>query len=203
VHRPQPSLLFLPGLRSLPFWTQWDGENNRVAYNDPVISKVTAHLESHVDAIRSEYHRVATGLKTDYEADTEHSLHKGIWDWHSYMTKGNVKDDFIRQFPATSQILQELRDQGHLFEGTPFGYTFFSTLHGNSRIEPHTGPMNLRVRIHLPLVVPKEDTADEVKCGIRVGPVTKRWTEGKAMVLDDAFEHEVWNETDQNRVLLL
>jgi hypothetical protein len=53
--------------------------------------------------------------------------------------------------------------------------------------------MNLRVRIHLPLVVPTDDSGDEqkeVKCGIRVGAVTKRWTQGKAMVLDDSFEHE-------------
>jgi aspartate beta-hydroxylase len=66
--------------------------------------------------------------------------------------------------------------------------------------------MNLRVRIHLPLVVPTDDSGDEqkeVKCGIRVGAVTKRWTQGKAMVLDDSFEHEVWNDTDQQRVLLL
>jgi aspartate beta-hydroxylase len=211
LHRPQPSLLFLPGLRSLPFWTQWDGKSNRVAYQDPLISKVVAHLESHVDSIRSEYHRVATGRKSDYQTDTEHTLHKGIWDWHSYMTKGNISDSFLRHFPDTSKVLQELRDEGHLFEGTPFGYSFFSTLHGKSRIDPHTAPMNLRVRIHLPLIVPTSTTSTttddgetkEVECGIRVGPVTKRWTEGKAMVLDDSFQHEVWNDTDEQRVVLL
>jgi hypothetical protein len=209
LHRPQPSLLFLPGLRSLPFWTQWDGKDNRVAYQDPVVSKVVAHLESHVDSIRSEYHRVATGRKSDYQTDTEHTLHKGIWDWHSFMTKGNVSDSFLRHFPDTSRVLQELRDDGHLFEGTPFGYSFFSTLHGKSRIDAHTAPMNLRVRIHLPLVVPAASTTTddgetkEVECGMRVGPVTKRWTEGKAMVFDDSFDHEVWNDTNEQRVLLL
>jgi hypothetical protein len=89
VHRPRPALLFLPGLRSLPFWTQWDAKNNtnRVAYQDPAISKVVAHLESNVEAIRSEYHRVATGRKSDYQTDTEHTLHHGQWDWHTHMSK--------------------------------------------------------------------------------------------------------------------
>lgn len=208
IHRPQPSLLLLPGLRSLPFWTQWDGKSdtNRVAYQDPSISSAIHHLEAHVDAIHSEYHRVATGRKSDYQTDTEHSLHKGIWDWHSYMTKGRVQDEFVHHYPTTSAVLQTLRDEGHLFEGTPFGYAFFSTLHGKSSIEAHTSPMNFRLRVHLPIVVPPEEPIDNVKeiqCGIRVGPVTKRWTAGKAMVLDDAYEHEVWNETNENRALLL
>lgn len=206
--RPHPSLLYLPGLRSLPFWTQWDEKSgaNRVAYQDPGVSAAVEHLESHVDDIRSEYCRVATGRWSDYQTDTEHTLHKGRWDWHSYMTKGKVQDDFTKHFPGTSLVLQKLRDDGHLFEGTPFGYTFFSTLHGNSSIEAHTSPMNFRVRVHLPLIVPEEEDAgsdEEIQCGIRVGPVTRRWKTDKALVLDDAYDHEVWNETKENRVLLL
>jgi hypothetical protein len=41
------------------------------------------------------------------------------------------------------------------------------------------------------------------KCGIRVGPTIQPWTTGKALVLDDSYEHEVWNNTNQERVLLL
>jgi hypothetical protein len=202
VARPRPSLLFLPGLRSLPFWTKWDGSTNtnRVAYQDETISP---------------------NMKSDYQTDTEHSLHKGTWDWHSYMTKGTLQGNFATHFPETTTILQVLRDEGLLFEGTPFGYSFFSTLHAQSSIEPHSAPMNFRVRVHLPLIVPEESTdntnntdqqqqqqqQEEGKrpcCGMRVGQSVRSWDKGRALVFDDAYEHEVWNDHEkQNRVLLL
>lgn len=118
--------------------------------------------------------------------------------------------------------------------GTPFGFCFFSTLHGNSSIKPHSGPMNLRLRMHLPLVVPstsdsKDDTsstpsphgnnnnhttqqqnstssAARPTTGIRVADQTREWHEGSAIILDDSYVHEVWNDSDTNdslRVLFL
>jgi len=203
VHRPNPSLLVLPGLRSLPFWTQWDGETNRIAYQDPAVTQAVTHLEQHYSTILQEYRTKAPQLQSDYQTDTEHKLHDGTWEWHSYMLKGAIQGNFATHFPETATVLQDLRDSGMLFEGTPFGYTFFSTLHANSKIAAHTAPMNLRLRIHLPLIVPSEDESDEIQCGIRVGPTARQWTTGKALVLDDAYQHEVWNNTNKQRVLLL
>jgi aspartate beta-hydroxylase len=138
------------------------------------------------------------------------------------MLKGKIQGHFCAHFPETTNILQVLRDEGLLFEGTPFGYTFFSTLHPKSNIKPHTAPMNFRLRIHLPLEVPgvvpspddrvatannnEEDEsrpASPPQCGIRVGPLVRPWNTGQALVLDDAYRHGVWNETDGVRVLLL
>ena len=242
VARSSPSLMFLPGLRSLPFWTSYDAasDTNRIAYQDPTLTKVVEHLETHIDTIRDEYHRVAPKLPSDYQHDAsnEHTLHKGEWDWHSYMTKGQLDGHFGQYFPETTSILQALRqtpDNGVptmcLLEDIPFGYAFFSTLHPHSKIQAHVSPMNLRWRIHLPLEVP--DNAAEPnsesessssssssttatttttnnstktllpRCGIRVGQQVQTWTRGKALVLDDSYEHEVWNDTDQTRVLLL
>lgn len=61
--------------------------------------------------------------------------------------------------------------------------------------------MNLRLRIHLPLIVPSPN--DDTDCGIRVGNMTRPWTTDKALVLDDSYNHEVWNRTKEQRVLLL
>ncbi|CAM9735658.1 unnamed protein product [Ectocarpus fasciculatus] len=84
--------------------------------------------------------------------------------------------------------------------GTPFSFSFFSTLHGGSSIAAHTAPCNLRLRCHLPLTVPSVDTS---QCGMRVGGETRPWEEGKCLVFDDSYEHEVWNKTEGERVLLL
>ena len=205
LDRPNPSLIHLPGLRSLPFWTQWDGNNNRVAYQDQQVTFCVEHLQSHWEALRDEYTRVSPQLKSDYEQATEHTtLHDGTWDWHSYMLKGKIQGHFCSHFPETAKVLQVLRDEGLLFEGTPFGYTFYSTLHPNSKIAPHTAPMNFRLRIHLPLMVPNvTNDAESLACGIRVGPLVRPWVEGQALVFDDAYRHGVWNETNTTRVLLL
>ena len=97
--------------------------------------------------------------------------------------------------------------------GTPFGFCFFSTLHGNSSIKAHSGPMNLRLRMHLPLVVPKSEVALESssqpnnkrrpELGIRVADQVREWHEGSSIVLDDSYVHEVWNDSTESRVLFL
>jgi aspartate beta-hydroxylase len=50
---------------------------------------------------------------------------------------------------------------------TPFSFSFFSTLAGNSEISPHYGPCNLRIRCHFPLIVPSGDCGMEI-AGIKV-----------------------------------
>lgn len=97
--------------------------------------------------------------------------------------------------------------------GTPFGFCFFSTLHGNSSIALHSGPMNLRLRMHLPLVVPKStltpnsssppNNTHRPALGIRVADQVREWHEGSSIVLDDSYVHEVWNDSTESRVLLL
>ena len=215
LDRPNPSLIHLPGLRSLPFWTQWDGTNNRVAYQDEQVTFCVEHLQAHWETLRDEYQTVSPHHASDYNkpgqqgAEEHLKLHEGTWDWHSYMLKGQVQGHFCAHFGETAQVLQGLRDEGLLFEGTPFGYTFFSTLHPNSKIAPHTSPMNFRLRIHLPLIVPptsseSSSSSSSPACGIRVGPLVREWTPGQALVLDDAYRHAVWNETSSsNRVVLL
>lgn len=88
---------------------------------------------------------------------------------------------------------------------TPFSFCFFSTLHRKSSIKPHSGPMNLRLRLHLPLIVPKKDNSINQKpaAGIRVADQLREWHEGSSIVLDDSYVHEVWNDSDQPRVLFL
>ena len=211
--RPSPSLMMLPGLRSLPFWTSFDGQTNRVAYQDPVVSQAVGHLEEHYDVIREEVVEKTQKVFSDYDVagrGGEHandSLHTGTWDWHSYMLKGKVQGSFVQHFAETSSVLRELQKEQLLFDGNPFGFAFVSKLSERSTIQPHTSPVNFRLRIHLPLVVPFEEAGtaaeEQPSCGIRVGPTTKRWTEGKALVLDDSYDHEVWNNTSTERVLLL
>ena len=40
-------------------------------------------------------------------------------------------------------------------------------------------------------------------CAIRVGDDTRRWREGACLVFDDYFEHEAWNRTTEDRIVLI
>jgi beta-hydroxylase len=55
------------------------------------------------------------------------------------------------------------------------------------------------LRLHLGLIVPP---VGPDKLGIRVHDEVCTWAEGKALVFDDAYEHEAWNHSDQTRVVL-
>ena len=73
---------------------------------------------------------------------------------------------------------------------------FFSVLRPGARIPPHTGVTNTRTIIHLPLVIPEG-------CGFRVGGETRAWRFGEALAFDDTIEHEAWNESDSQRIVLI
>jgi beta-hydroxylase len=54
------------------------------------------------------------------------------------------------------------------------------------------------LRLHLGLLVPEASP----RVAIRIGPETRTWEEGRALIFDDAYEHEAWNESGEPRVVL-
>ena len=74
----------------------------------------------------------------------------------------------------------------------------FSILSPRKHILDHRGPYKGVLRYHLGLIVPREAE----NCRIRVGEDIRHWEEGKSMIFDDTFNHEVWNDTDETRVVL-
>ncbi len=73
-----------------------------------------------------------------------------------------------------------------------------SILSPRKHILDHRGPYKGVLRYHLGLIVPQ----DAASCRIRVGEDVRHWEEGKSLVFDDTFNHEVWNDTDETRVVL-
>ena len=73
----------------------------------------------------------------------------------------------------------------------------FSLLAPNTAIPAHTGVMNGRLTVHLPLIVP-------ANCGaLKVGGEARGWEEGRCIVFDDSFVHEAWNHSDRLRAVLI
>ena len=102
-------------------------------------------------------------------------------------------DEACARAPKTARIMEKLPLTG-IPGRTPT--VFFSILQAGKHIPPHTGVTNTRAIIHLPLVVPPG-------CAFRVGAETREWREGEAFAFDDTIEHEAWNESGQDRAVLI
>jgi aspartyl/asparaginyl beta-hydroxylase (cupin superfamily) len=75
---------------------------------------------------------------------------------------------------------------------------FFSILAPGKHIPQHCGKHKGIIRYHLALKVPEPRTA----CRIQVADQIAYWEEGKSLIFDDTFPHEVWNDTNDYRVVL-
>jgi aspartyl/asparaginyl beta-hydroxylase (cupin superfamily) len=124
--------------------------------------------------------------------DANHMLDNVDWSALFLAENGKTADDYIARCPATWNAVQ----------AAPLPWIsnsptiMFSLLRAGARIAPHTGTHNARLICHLPLIVPQ-------KCGFRVGNETREWREGKLLIFDDTIEHEAWNESGEDRVVLI
>jgi aspartate beta-hydroxylase len=78
----------------------------------------------------------------------------------------------------------------------------FSILESGKHVPAHRGPFRGILRGYLVLSMPRRD--DGLAAAVlKVDGVEFRLEEGEFMLWDDTFEHEVWNEGDEVRIVLL
>jgi beta-hydroxylase len=111
--------------------------------------------------------------------------------WKSYWlyAYGRKAADNCRRCPETTRLIDTIPG---------IKTAFFSILAPGKHIPEHTGPYAGVLRYHLGLVVPRRKEA----CRIRVGSELAHWEEGRSLVFDDSYPHEVRNDTDEERVVL-
>jgi aspartyl/asparaginyl beta-hydroxylase (cupin superfamily) len=124
--------------------------------------------------------------------DDNHLLDSSDWSARFLCENGSVSEEAVARCPATWEAVQ-MAPQPRIANSPT---AMFSLLRPGARIAPHTGTHNTRLVCHLPLVVPPG-------CGFRVGNEVREWEEGKLLIFDDTIEHEAWNYSDQNRVVLI
>jgi aspartyl/asparaginyl beta-hydroxylase (cupin superfamily) len=95
----------------------------------------------------------------------------------------------IEMCPKTAALMEQIPGMST---------AMFSILSPRKHILDHRGPYKGVLRYHLGLIVPREAE----QCRIRVGEDFRHWREGESLVFDDTFNHEVWNDTDETRVVL-
>ena len=97
--RPYPTVFTLPGVSSQPFY---DGKDFSFA------GHITPGL---IDSMRSECINLRETTESDYKiGDSEHALHGGKWEWHSYMLKGEIQNSFKDNCPITTNFLENITE---------------------------------------------------------------------------------------------
>ena len=134
---------------------------------------------------------LAAGGPTGTAVD-ENLTASGRWEQVVFYDGGERFDPACSRFPVLAKAMAaipEATTQGP-------GAVCLSWLYPGTHVKPHCGRSNAYLRVHLGLRVPG-------LARMRVGSQTVTWQEGGCLVFDDSFEHEVWNDGDEPRVVLL
>lgn len=147
------------------------------------------YLQSHFGEIREE---ILSLDASRFHPESERIGRSGDWDVAFLYERGRRHDDVCAACPVTTRGIED-----HGAMRTLAGLIYVSRMRAGTHIAPHRGPTNVRLRCHLGITVPTGD------CAIRVGDEVRQWTEGQCLIFDDHFEHEAWNLTEEDRVVLI
>jgi hypothetical protein len=189
LYLQQPSMFYFPGLPQRQFY-----ERDEFGW--------VAEVEAATAAIRQEVEQLLAAQPDfqpyverapDRPAPANHLLDDPSWGAFYLWKSGELTEDGARHCPAALAAL-EAAPIPVIAGRSPMA--LFSRLKPGTHIRPHHGLVNTRLICHLPIIVPDN-------CALRVGNETRAWREGEMLLFDDSIEHEAWNRSDRDRVVLL
>ncbi|WP_287127707.1 aspartyl/asparaginyl beta-hydroxylase domain-containing protein [Candidatus Cyanaurora vandensis] len=146
------------------------------------------HLEANWLTIKAELEQVANVEGGGFQPWPDKKLYdSGTWGVLPFYAFGSRVNANCELCPETTKLVEAIPDMST---------ASFSALEPGTHIRAHVGYSDEVLRCHLGLVVPEG-------CVIRVAEEIRPWQEGKCLIFDDTFEHEVWNRSDKTRVVLL
>jgi len=191
IYNSQPTMTHFPRVPAVPFFERRDF---------PWLEKI----EAATDDIRQELLQLLQAQRQDFVPYVSHApgvplnqfraLNNSLrWSALFLYQDGKPQSKHIDLCPRTMAALghaplHEIPDRAPT--------VWFSRLEPKTRIPPHTGATNTRLIVHIPLIVPPG-------CGFRVGSEVREWQPGTALVFDDTIEHEAWNDSDEQRVVMI
>ncbi|XP_063183008.1 aspartyl/asparaginyl beta-hydroxylase isoform X6 [Chroicocephalus ridibundus] len=179
----QRSLYNVKGLKAQPWWTA-----RETGYTELVKS-----LEKNWKLIRDEGLAVMDKKRSLFLPEDENLREKGDWSQFTLWQQGRKNENACKSVPKTCALLERFPEA----TGCRRGQIKYSIMHPGTHVWPHTGPTNCRLRMHLGLVIPKEG------CRIRCAQENRTWEEGKVLIFDDSFEHEVWQDAGSYRLIFI
>jgi beta-hydroxylase len=161
---------------------------------DPALMPWTAELAAHWHEIRAEAEALLPkmdkvpplrSVSPDHRRIAQSDLWKSFFLWgYGYRLEANIS-----RCPKTAALVEKVPD---------LNSAFFSILLPGTHIKRHRGPTKALVTCHLGLMVPEGDSCRMTLDGEEVG-----WREGRWLMFDDTYRHEVRHEGDTPRIILL
>jgi hypothetical protein len=193
VQLQQPTSLYFPGLPQRAFYER--EEFDWVAGLETHTGSIKAELEALLAAQSDEFepYVAADADRSGGTAPNAHLAGSRNWSAYHLLKEGEPVAGHAERFPATLAAL-EAAPMPRIAGRSPMA--LFSMLRPGAHIRPHHGLFNFRLICHLPLVVPPG-------CTLRVGNQQRLWREGELIIFDDSMEHEAWNRSADQRIILL
>ncbi|HED65517.1 MAG TPA: aspartyl/asparaginyl beta-hydroxylase domain-containing protein [Planctomycetes bacterium] len=173
------------------------GDDRPVFYDAAKVRPELLELDANLDVVREELARVLPGtqkMPRYHEADaaqTEISA-KGRGNWRVFFISFFwAREDFPSRAwcPRTAEIVDRIPG---------FLQAFFSIMEGGKSVPAHVGPGLHYLRYHIGLQIPEKNPPS-----IRIRDEVYTWKDGESMFFDDSLEHEVMNEAEEDRIILI
>jgi|CZKU01.1.fsa_nt_gi aspartyl/asparaginyl beta-hydroxylase (cupin superfamily) len=190
AHPLQRPYIFFPGLRAKMFWSADDFP--WAARVEAEAGRVIEELEGVMRSRRGfqPFRHIEDG--TFLMAGDKNGTgpdDRPDWNMFYFYFVGNRVEANCELCPRTAELLASIP------RFTDTSIASFSALNPGANIPPHYGPTNAVLRVHLGLHTPGG-------CRIRVGTKVSEWQSGRLLFLNDAFEHQVWHEGSETRIVL-
>lgn len=172
-------------------------ENGAYKGNEPNFfdiqnKKWVALFENNYELILKEFTKLVEAKDKNIIPYMNKSLASKAENWTIFplYVWGKKKKENCEKCPETTRIIESIPAMTH---------ASFSILNANTSIKPHHGDSNVMYRCHFTLNC--KNSLPEI--GMRVGNEQITWKNGKIFAFCDAYEHEVWNKTENERWILI
>ncbi len=146
-------------------------------------------LENNFSVIKNEFLRLSPQDLIPWPETSLYDQETASWKVFPLYKFGEKDVQNCQRFPETTRLIEQVPGLRNVA---------FSCTSPGLHIKPHVGYSQDYLRYHLAIIVSEPD-----KCGIRIGVRVEKWHEGKSLIFDDSCEHEAWNNSSTDKVLLM
>jgi len=171
---------------------------------DPKDFDFVKKLENNFDKIEKEVDSIENDLKKQkLITQVNEDIYSGKWNDLFFYTNGVRNNVTCQAFPEIAKIIDNIPE----IQGVNPGCVCLSFIYPGSKVIPHFGISNNKLRLHLGIKNLDNSTLYVKDKGSNKDAKTLslKWKKGKVFIFDDSFKHWVVNNSigDKPRIILL
>lgn len=196
---------------NIPRIPWYDLEDKNLEKQIPMMSDLFRSiraLEDRMEVIISEYHQILLDTKQNTGSDVgsdvgdneEYAVDRALYSETPNLWRGIDVYDQGKSISGKKYTQTVAMINASIPMALNYGRLLFSIAQPGLRILPHCGPHNERLTVHCGVQIPSGTYAP----WILVAGEKHRWKQGKCIIFDDSFEHEVHypSNNEDSRVIL-